>query len=61
MGGASKLKLFCRQGVAEGETWGLLRPCRKMTHSTPLSTARHRYVLSVRMELHKSSVVTTKL
>lgn len=46
----SKLMLFCRQGVAEGEVWGLFLPCRKMTHSTPLSTARHKWVLSVREE-----------
>lgn len=45
LGCSSKLRLFSSRGVLEGELWGLLRPCRKMTHSTPSSTARHKYVL----------------
>lgn len=45
LGCSSKLRLFSSRGVLEGELWGLLRPCRKITHSTPSSTARHRYVL----------------
>lgn len=45
-GWASKLRLFIRQGVEEGEVWGLLRPCKKITHNTPSSTARHRWVWS---------------
>lgn len=46
-GWPSKLRLLVRQGVDEGEAWGLLRPCRNITHSMPFNTARHRYVLSV--------------
>lgn len=45
-GWASTLRLFCMQGVEDGELWGLLRAFSEITHRMPLKTARHRYVLS---------------